>query len=343
MRHLPRRLFGKLFCCCHRKDSPNKFNLEICFNRIFPIVNFLMRRFLGRFLYVKVYCILAFVLFVSVAIVIPYESLYKPFWVMIPLCFFAVYIAGNLLFHFNKACRVGPGSPKKSDLLPRCFICNNHKPVNAHHCSICGICVLNMDHHCIWLNQCVGACNHRYFLQFIGFTALGCGTFVLAASNTFYYNYWKAFTTNKMFCDSDVLAKELPWFEFICGHGPSTLVSIIFAAYLLCLIVFVMIGGFFYWNFVLISFGDTYLGVIINAPTLKGLVNMFFFPCRNEHFHENWRRFLGLDVGNRTFIRHILLPSSHDASGYFEWTGRVRDDYNNKLCGEKKETPITIV
>ena len=70
---------------------------------------------------------------------------------------------------------------------------------------------------------------------------------------------------------------------------------------------------------------------------------MFFFPCRNEHFHENWRRFLGLDVGNRTFIRHILLPSSHDASGYFEWTGCVRDDYNNKLCGEKKETPITIV
>uniref|UniRef100_A0A915N4Q1 Protein S-acyltransferase n=2 Tax=Meloidogyne TaxID=189290 RepID=A0A915N4Q1_MELJA len=293
MRHLTRRLFGKLFCCCHRKDSPNKFNVEICFNRIFPIVNFLMRRVLGRFLYIKVYCILAFVLFVSVAIVIPYESLYKPFWVMIPLCFFAVYIAGNLLFHFNKACRVGPGSPKKSDLLPRCFICNNHKPVNAHHCSICGICV--------------------------------------------------AFTTNKMFCDSDILAKELPWFEFICGHGPSTLVSIIFAAYLLCLIVFVMIGGFFYWNFVLISFGDTYLGVIINAPTLKGLVNMFFFPCRNEHFHENWRRFLGLDVGNRTFIRHILLPSSHDASGYFEWTGRVRDDYNNKLCGEKKETPITIV
>jgi len=84
--------------------------------------------FLLKFLYIKVYCILAFVLFVSVAIVIPYESLYKPFWVMIPLCFFAVYIAGNLLFHFNKACRVGPGSPKKvffCKLFKKIFFKNN--------------------------------------------------------------------------------------------------------------------------------------------------------------------------------------------------------------------------
>ena len=75
------------------------------------------------------------------------------------------------------------------------------------------------------------------------------------------------------------------------------------------------------------------------------------FPCRNEHFHENWRRFLGLDVENRTFIRHILLPSSHDASNYFEWTGRVRNDYNkiefSNRSKEKdrlqKETPILLV
>ena len=128
MRHLARRLFGKLFFCC-RSGSSNKINIEGIFNRIFPIVNFLMRRVLGRvcffcnflklifsflkILYIKVYCILAFILFVSITIVIPYESLYKPIWVMIPLCLFAVYIAANLLFHFNKACRVGPGSPSK--------------------------------------------------------------------------------------------------------------------------------------------------------------------------------------------------------------------------------------
>ena len=80
-----------------------------------------------------------------------------------------------------------------------------------------------------------------------------------------------------MFCDSDILAKELPWFEFVCGRGPSTLVSVVFAAYLLCVIVFLMIGGFFYWNFVLISFGDTYLGIIVSLENLYFNLIVFFF------------------------------------------------------------------
>lgn len=29
-----------------------------------------------------------------------------------------------------------------------CQKCDNHKPARAHHCSICGRCVIKMDHHC---------------------------------------------------------------------------------------------------------------------------------------------------------------------------------------------------
>lgn len=32
---------------------------------------------------------------------------------------------------------------------------------------MCGICVPLFDHHCIWLNQCVGERNYRYFLTFL--------------------------------------------------------------------------------------------------------------------------------------------------------------------------------
>lgn len=32
---------------------------------------------------------------------------------------------------------------------------------------MCGICVPFFDHHCIWLNQCVGERNYRYFLTFL--------------------------------------------------------------------------------------------------------------------------------------------------------------------------------
>ena len=38
------------------------------------------------------------------------------------------------------------------------------KPVRAHHCRECGFCVFKMDHHCPWINNCVGHRNIKYFV-----------------------------------------------------------------------------------------------------------------------------------------------------------------------------------
>ncbi|XP_054621939.1 palmitoyltransferase ZDHHC23-B [Dunckerocampus dactyliophorus] len=45
-----------------------------------------------------------------------------------------------------------------------CHICRVSRPPRAGHCRICGVCVLRHDHHCVWINSCVGQANHRSFL-----------------------------------------------------------------------------------------------------------------------------------------------------------------------------------
>lgn len=54
--------------------------------------------------------------------------------------------------------------------LGYCSHCKNGKPPRCHHCSVCQRCVLKMDHHCVWVVNCVGARNYKFFLLFLLYT-----------------------------------------------------------------------------------------------------------------------------------------------------------------------------
>lgn len=66
-----------------------------------------------------------------------------------------------------------------------CRKCSAFKPVRAHHCSICGRCVIKMDHHCPWVNNCVGVGNHKLFLLFCFYVFVTCSYSLLLTASRF--------------------------------------------------------------------------------------------------------------------------------------------------------------
>lgn len=52
-----------------------------------------------------------------------------------------------------------------------CRTCNRPKPARSKHCPICKTCVERQDHHCIWINNCVGLHNYHWFIALLISTA----------------------------------------------------------------------------------------------------------------------------------------------------------------------------
>lgn len=130
------------------------------------------------------YWLMAFAQYVVLTcILLPEEDiLYKS----INLVVFELFSFLAIVSHFRTMCTDPGAVPKgtatkeaieqlglpEGQVLYKCQKCCSIKPERAHHCSVCQRCIRKMDHHCPWVNNCVGENNQKFFVLFTLYIAV---------------------------------------------------------------------------------------------------------------------------------------------------------------------------
>lgn len=85
-----------------------------------------------------------------------------------------------------------------------CHSCNIVKPARSKHCSVCDRCYVLFDHHCVWINNCVGLYNYKWFLMYlftnINFLIYGgylCFSALNSKSHELQLGYWSTIKSDE--------------------------------------------------------------------------------------------------------------------------------------------------
>ncbi|KAJ4979213.1 hypothetical protein NE237_009993 [Protea cynaroides] len=211
----------------------------------------MIKRFLS-FPIFAVLCLMAFVYYITVFIFIEnWLELRSSSGILNALIFSC--IAFMCIFSFGACVLIDPGhvpssfvpdvedyddsdqrSRKSAAHSRYCDKCSAYKPPRAHHCRVCGRCVLRMDHHCLWVNNCVGHSNYKPFVVLVTYTTVGCiYSLVIILSGAFQKDWeFSGRVPLKMLyliCGSVVgalcliLGTLLGWHIYLLGHNMTTI------------------------------------------------------------------------------------------------------------------------
>ncbi|XP_013166237.1 PREDICTED: palmitoyltransferase ZDHHC2-like isoform X2 [Papilio xuthus] len=155
-----------------------------------------------------------------------------------------------------------------------CNRCVLVKPDRAHHCSICARCVLKMDHHCPWVNNCVCFHNYKFFMLFLGYALIYC-LFIMSTCLPYFIKFWKMYQKYKhAHCDRLIEngTYTKPCMDMITGDFGTSASSgryhVVFA-FFVALMFATTLGSLFGYHCYLVAHNRTTLEAF-RAPMFRG-------------------------------------------------------------------------
>ncbi|OQS00936.1 hypothetical protein THRCLA_05811 [Thraustotheca clavata] len=102
--------------------------------------------------------------------------------------FYGTFVFVHLLVNYIQCIRTNPGEASsistiyEEDII--CDYCNAPQPPRCLHCHSCQTCILEMDHHCVWMNNCIGYYNYRFYWLYLLYGWNSCGLVAFIADST---------------------------------------------------------------------------------------------------------------------------------------------------------------
>mmetsp|Transcript_11359 Transcript_11359/g.25444 ORF Transcript_11359/g.25444 Transcript_11359/m.25444 type:complete len:380 (-) Transcript_11359:194-1333(-) len=137
-----------------------------------------------------------------------------------------------------------------------CKTCNQLKPGRSKHCSLCNFCVVRFDHHCIWINNCVGIGNHRWFLGFLFWHLVLCLYGAGMGTVLIYEITMKKDLFSAVFVDPVTKERHQASYGIILQYMFATEGALLFVT-MLCTVMGLVLCGFFMWHLNLVRIGTT--------------------------------------------------------------------------------------
>ena len=199
---------------------------------------------------------------------------------------------------------------------PFCLICCSNIYSTSKHCKKCNKCIENFDHHCNWLNNCVGKYNYGYFYLLVFIVLLDC----LSVSGFGFYLFFNANNERK---------KKFQLILIIIGSAINFGISMNFV-YLFIFHSYFIYSGITTYEYILRNSGEENKETSINQSNNNNLNNNEIINLNKEKKLFKKMSDLGKRKNSIAYNKYLIQKKKEEKEKEMQKSKLFTSNSNNK-------------